>query len=52
MFKTMDEVPQKILDAYVEGKYNCSVPYATTHRWSDLDWINWISEHGFFPILD
>lgn len=42
-YKSYDEVPDEIKKAYLLGHYYFSAPPVCTYKWTDLDWINYVT---------
>lgn len=41
-WKSIDDVPQDIIERYHEGSWSCDPPPVCTAYWGDLSWINHI----------
>jgi hypothetical protein len=48
-FRTHDEIPEPIREAYRTGQYHFSAPPVPTWAWTDRDWINFVR---FSPELE
>lgn len=42
-YKTLDEVPARIRQAYTEGDYSFRAPPVPTFGWRAVDWINYVN---------
>ena len=42
IYKSLAEVPERILEAYHSGKWSCHAPPVCTTLWDTLAWVNFI----------
>ena len=42
-YKTLEDVPAHVKEEYVQHRYKLNVPPVTPHRWTAVDWINYVT---------
>lgn len=42
-YSSYDEVPEEIIKKYILGRYTFTAPPVSTYKWTDLDWINYVT---------
>ena len=52
MFKTIDDVPERLIRAYEDGDWCCDVPPVCIAQWDSLAWINHIGRHELQRVAD